>query len=85
MRYSGLHSIAGINMEWQKGDVVSLYDGYDKSEECVWILNVSKAIDKKSKSNYYKVYNINHGTTYSTFLDGGGSGIVYSLVSRKND
>jgi hypothetical protein len=73
-------------MDWQKGDVVKLYEPYDKSEECVWILNVSKVtIDKRGNSNYYKVYNINHGTTYSTFLDGGGSGIIYTLVSREND
>lgn len=73
-------------MEWKKGDVVSLYEPYDKSVECVWILNVSKvSIDKRSNSNYYKVYNINNGTTYSTFLDGGGSGIIYTLISRQND
>jgi hypothetical protein len=71
-------------MEWQKGDVVCIYDGYDKSEEYVWVLEITKAKKASGKNtNYYKVYNINHGSAYSTFLDGGGSGLTYSLFSRQ--
>jgi hypothetical protein len=74
-------------MKWQKGDVVSIYDKYDKEEECLWILSVSKImimVDKQ-KLNWYKVYNINYGTTYFTHLTGDHKSLVYTLVSREND
>jgi hypothetical protein len=85
MRYSGLHSIAGINMEWQKGDVISVYDVNDKSEDCIWILDISKVTTYKQQVPWYKVYNIKSGTTYETYLNGKGSSLIYSLVSRQND
>jgi hypothetical protein len=70
-------------MEWQKGDLVCIYDPYDKSKECVWVLDVSKIMLDKQKLNWYKVYNINYGTTYFTHLIGAHKSLVYTLVSRQ--
>jgi len=72
-------------MNWQKGDVISIYDKYDKEKECLWILSVSKIMLDKQKLNWYKVYNINYGTIYFTHLTGDHESLVYSLVSRQND
>jgi hypothetical protein len=72
-------------MNWQKGDVISIYDVNDKSEDCIWILDISKAKPNKKIVDLYKVYNIKSGTIYETYLTGKGSSIIYSLVSRQND
>jgi hypothetical protein len=72
-------------MDWQKGDVINIYDESDRSEEYVWVLEISTVKMNKTELNWYKVYNVRYGTTYQSFLDVNGSSLIYALISRRND